>query len=261
MKLTAYVVDGHTIDIRPAPADRDWMDNIDQRFAYRCLPLTIANAHGWEILCAAGFIAVWDGGPALAAVTVTPDEGKISPALSHFGFGVLTFHVPCLFRTELGFDLMVSGPINRPKDAIAPLTGLIETDWSPYSFTMNWQFTRPKTAVRFEKGEPFCHIMPLRRGEIESVKPELRSLSDNPELKRQHDTWGPTAIASTSVSGSRAAKRKPRSGRSSTIAASCPTAKRPAPPIIARGSRSCRSRSREPVERTMRVSRAQRGTK
>jgi hypothetical protein len=43
--------------------------------------------------------------------------------------------------------------------------------------------------VRFEKGEPFCHIMPVRRGEIESVEPELCLLSDNPELKHQHDTW------------------------------------------------------------------------
>src|ERR1019366_2002778 len=148
-----------------------------------------ANAHGWEILCTAGFTAVWDGGRALDAVTVTPDDGGIAPALGHFGYGVLTFHVPCLFRTEAGFDLMVSGPINRPKDAIAPLTGLIETDWAPYSFTMNWQFTRPRTAVRLEKGEPFCNIMPVRRGEIEAVEPELRSLSENPELKRQHDTW------------------------------------------------------------------------
>ena len=31
MKLTAYVVDGHSIDIRPAPLERDWMDNTDQR--------------------------------------------------------------------------------------------------------------------------------------------------------------------------------------------------------------------------------------
>jgi len=189
MKLTAYVIDGHAIDIRPAPVGRDWMDNIDQRFAYRCLPLSIANAHGWEILCAVGFTAVWDGGRALDAVKVTTDAGGFAPAFGHFGFGVLTFHVPCLFRTEAGFDLMVSGPINRPKDAIAPLTGLIETDWSPYSFTMNWQFTRPQTAVRFEKGEPFCHIVPVRRGEVESVEPEIRSLSENAALKRQHDTW------------------------------------------------------------------------
>ena len=211
MKLTAYVADGHTIDIRPAPVDRDWMDNIDQRFAYRCLPLSIANAHGWEILCAAGFTAVWDGGRGLDAVKVTTDPGNIVPALSHFGFGVLTFHVPCLFRTDVGFDLMVSGPINRPKDAIAPLTGLIETDWSPYSFTMNWQFTRPQTAVRFEKGEPFCHIMPVRRGEIETVEPELRSLSENPELQRQHTEPGrqPQSIQRRSpAAGQRSASRE-----------------------------------------------------
>ena len=54
MKLTAYVLDGHSIDLRPAPADRPWMDATHERYAYRCLPLTIANAHGWEILCAEG---------------------------------------------------------------------------------------------------------------------------------------------------------------------------------------------------------------
>lgn len=189
MKLTAYVTDGHTIDIRPAPAERPWMDDTDNRHAYRCLPLTMANAHGWEILCAAGFSAIWTGGRGLDAVTVTPDVGAAEVALSHFGHGVLTFHVPCLFHTETGFDLMVSGPINRPKDSIAPLTGLIETDWSPYTFTMNWRFTRPWSAVQFQKGEPFCHIMPVRRGEIEAVEPELHKLSDNPELKRQHDAW------------------------------------------------------------------------
>jgi hypothetical protein len=99
MKLTAYVLDGHTIDIRPAPVDRDWMDKIDQRFAYRCLPLSIANAHGWEILCAAGFTAVWDGGRALDALMVITDDGDIALALSHFGFGVLTFHAHQTSRT------------------------------------------------------------------------------------------------------------------------------------------------------------------
>jgi hypothetical protein len=189
MKLTAYVIDDHTIDIRPAPVERDWMDFSDQRYAYRCLPLSIANAYGWEILCSSGFTANWNGGLGLDGVTVLPDPGTKAPALSHFGSGVLTFHVPCLFRTESGIDLMVGGPINRPKDGIAALTGVVETDWSPYSFTMNWMFTRVGAAVRFEKGEPFCHLMPVRRGDIESVEPELRRISQNPELKSGHETW------------------------------------------------------------------------
>ena len=54
-QLIAYVIDGHELRIRPAPVEREWMDDSDQRFAYRCLPLNIANAHGWEILCTPGF--------------------------------------------------------------------------------------------------------------------------------------------------------------------------------------------------------------
>jgi hypothetical protein len=84
---------------------------------------------------------------------------------------------------------VVQGPINRPKDAIAPLTGIVETDWAPYSFTMNWMFTRSDTLVRFEKDEPFCHIFPVQRGALENVTPVLRLLSDSHELQRQHSAW------------------------------------------------------------------------
>ena len=52
-ELTAYIIDGHELRIRPAPVERLWMDRTNERSAYRCLPLNIANAHGWEILCTA----------------------------------------------------------------------------------------------------------------------------------------------------------------------------------------------------------------
>jgi hypothetical protein len=189
MKLVAYVIDGHHVEIRPAPPERDWMDGSPQRFAYRCLPLNIANAHGWEILCPAAFTATWTGNPGIGEVQIQTGGKAEPPAVSHFGLGILTFHLPCLFRTERGFDLMVQGPINLPKDGIAPLSGVIETDWAPYSFTMNWQFTRPGTPVSFAQGEPFCHVFPVRRGELEAIEPELRLLSEEPDLKRQFDSW------------------------------------------------------------------------
>ncbi len=189
MKLIAYVIDGTTIDIRPAPIEREWMDVSNERFAYRCLPLNIANAHGWEILNPFGFNAIWNGGPQLDAITVIPDPGATSFPISHFGNATLTFHIPCLFQTEPGIDLMVQGPINRPKDGISALSGIVETDWAPYTFTMNWVFTRPGLTVRFERGEPFCHIFPVKRGELEDVHPQMQLLSCNPELKEQYDVW------------------------------------------------------------------------
>ena len=189
MELTAYTLGGHPLDIRPAPVERDWMEASDERFAYRCLPLNIANAHGWEILSPVGFKALWTGHKNKEGVRVFPDKGSEAPALGHFGQGMLTFHVACLFRTEPGYDLLVQGPVNAPKDAIAPLTGIVETDWALYTFTMNWKFTRTGTTVRFEKGEPFCHFFPVRRGEIESFAPQLKPLSANPDLNGQYQRW------------------------------------------------------------------------
>ncbi len=189
VELTAYAIDGHQVSIRPAPVGRDWMDATPERFAYRCLPLNIANGLGWEILSPSGFTAEWNGEPGFDCIKVTPDRGTTAMALSHFGSGVLTFHVSCLFRTSPGYDLVAQGPINRPKDGISALTGVIETDWSPFAFTMNWVFTRAHLPVRFEKGEPFCHIFPIERGMLEKMAPRMRVLSDNPELKRDHDAW------------------------------------------------------------------------
>ena len=84
-----------------------------------------------------------------------------------------------------GFDLIAQGPVNRPKDGISPLSEIIETDWAPYTFTMNWAFTRKGVPVHFKAGEPYCHIIPVRRGEIETFEPELRPISEQPELHQQ----------------------------------------------------------------------------
>src|SRR5277367_4965853 len=65
MDLICYLCPGWAPMIRPASATRDWMDGTQLSFAYRCLPLNIANAHGWEILSPVGFEAIWNGGPNL----------------------------------------------------------------------------------------------------------------------------------------------------------------------------------------------------
>jgi len=172
--------------IAAAPVERGWMDRSFRDvtgFAYRCLPLNMANAHGWMILNAAPFTAEWDGTAGLDGVRILSlSESEPLYAASHFGTGVLTFYVHALFRTEPGYDLMVTGPLNMPKDAIQPLTGLVETDWAPFTFTMNWIFTRKNTPVAFERDEPFCMIYPVTRGLLEAVEPEIRPMTSDPEV-------------------------------------------------------------------------------
>lgn len=189
--LIGYVHEGWAPLIRPAPATRPWMDATTERFAYRCLPLDIANAHGWEVLCPVGVEAVWDGGSGVDAVAIRPDVGSAAgkAPVSIFGNGVLTFHVEAIFRTPPGWNLYLSGSPNRWKDAIAPLSGVIETDWSPYTFTMNWRFTRPHQAVRFEVMEPIACFFPVARAVIETFVPTLKPLADDPATLERFEAW------------------------------------------------------------------------
>lgn len=186
MKLICYLLDRPQLDIKPAGLTRDWMENSIDRFAYRCLPLNIANTHGWEICCDATFQATWNGGTNIQDITIECENQ--APAITHFGSGVLTFHVPCVFRTEPGWNLMVMGPPNRPKRGLHALTGVIETDWSPYSFTMNWIFTEPNHTITFQKGEPFCFFFPVHTQSLDFT-PQFCDMRENHELLIQHTEW------------------------------------------------------------------------
>jgi hypothetical protein len=178
----------------PGRPDRDWMDAFTARHPYRCLPLSMANTTGWELLCPFGFEAEWDGGLGADAIRFTPDADATlfdHFAQSHFTHGIVTFHTGWLFRTPPGWALRASGVPNRFKHGLAALEGLVETDWLPYPFTMNWAFTAPGK-VRFEKDEPFCFIQPVEHRRIEAFEPVRTSLDDDADLARQYETWRET---------------------------------------------------------------------
>ena len=194
MKLECFALTGSPPEIVPARASRQWMDDFPDRHPYRCLPLAIANAHGWEILCSVGLVIEWHGGPRVEDLTMTagqplPDGRPLSDfCRSHFSNGIVTFHTDYIFRTEDGWDLLASGPFNAPKQDIYPLTGIIESSWLPYPFTMNWQFTRPGRIV-FEKDEPFCLVFPVAKQAVADCRPEIRDLAEDPELVCRHSAF------------------------------------------------------------------------
>ncbi|KLK91066.1 hypothetical protein AA309_22360 [Microvirga vignae] len=187
--MTCYRLKRNPPLIVPGGSERRWMDETVQRFAYRCTPLSIANASGWEILTPCAFSATWNGDPAPKGVTLqSPDNEHVRFARSHFGEGIITFEPGYLFRTNSGWAVWVRGTPNLVKDGIAPLDGLVETDWLPMSFTMNWRFTRPGT-VQFEAGEPFCFITLVPHAQLDSVGPRLASLDEDPDLKAAYVAW------------------------------------------------------------------------
>lgn len=189
LEITAYEVVENPPPIRTANRRREWMDDTQDRFAYRCLPLSIANQTGWEILSPAGFTARWNGKDGLDAISIKFDEAPSPLIGSHFGHGVLTFNLGYLFRTTKAHNLWVKGPTNQFKDGIAALEGIIETDWTPFTFTMNWQFTRKRLKVRFDKDEPICTILPYPRHYVSKFDARQKVINQHPKLYKQYVAW------------------------------------------------------------------------
>ncbi len=189
-KLIAYQIhEDDSAPIRAALRERKWMDDAINKFPYRCLPLVIANQYGWEILSTHHIRVRWDGTSAPEGLTIENLCGDgLLHAHSHFGSGIITFQIPFLFKTPDGWNLMVRGPMNNAKDGIAALDGVVETDWSHSTFTMNWRFTRACT-IEFVLGEPICHVFPIQRGVLENFQSECRMLESDPGLNKKFREW------------------------------------------------------------------------
>jgi hypothetical protein len=194
-KLKAYKINEIDVPIIPAIPRRPWM-TATHNFAYNCLPMNIANQLGWLLINPISFVAEWNGGESpsdLEIEVLNGDERYVGQTerflSSHFGFGIFTFNVPYLFRTPPGYNLMVRGPANFLNAGVQALEGVVETDWLDATFTMNWRITIPHYAVNFQRGEPICMIMPVKRGETESFETEIVALKDDQEQYDRYNTW------------------------------------------------------------------------
>jgi len=203
MELVAYRLYSKEIcdlfDLSPSKRHRDWMDATPDKFAYRCLPLAIANQLGWSLSCPISFDAIWDGSSALNGVVFEFDKSDAGIQLDwsayiscHFGSGIITFSLPFIFRTSPGCGLYIRGAPNHIKPGASALDAFVETDWHDLTFTMNWKITEPNRRIRFTKGEPICSILPLSIGGYEQISPATMAIQEYASLHQ--------ALASKSAS-------------------------------------------------------------
>jgi hypothetical protein len=194
MVVKLHALTEHPPEVRPARAKRQWMDDFQDRHAYRCLPLSIANVFGWEVLCPIPLEIRWNGGMAVEDIEVIglkelPGAAPVDHfCRSNFSRGIITFHLDYVIETEPDWVLLATGPFNDPKPTAAPLTGIIESDWLPYPFTMNWQLTQPGI-TRFDESEPFCFFLPVPKRVLSNTELQIHRLADDPELEARHNQF------------------------------------------------------------------------
>lgn len=160
------------LTIEPAGMKRKWMDETNQEYAYRCLPLNIANQHGWAIYLNQDVVAKWDG------EKIDIPSNCYDMAVSHFGHGILSFSLPFLVRLDPGYNLYITGAPNHHIKGVHPCTGIFEADWAPYSFTMNWRFESKNEYITFSQKDPICFFFPVKRDLVPNTVTKMSKLED-----------------------------------------------------------------------------------
>lgn len=181
------------------PKTRIWMDETNYH-AYKCLPLNVANRFGWEILNPIKFDAIWNGDRECGGETIKfnfyPENEEENNLIneniisSHFGNGIITFSaLNFILKTNKNTNIFVKGPTNYFKYNAQALEAIIETDWLPYPFTINWKIIKPNEMVIFERHEPLASFFPIPRNYIESFKTEDVQLKKDDKLFVEHEKW------------------------------------------------------------------------
>jgi hypothetical protein len=177
---------GEGWSLRPAPSRRPWMDA--QPFAYQCPPLVLSNQWGWQVLCPVDLTVEWDGSRDRSGLRVEVEPTYVGAVKSQFGDGIVTFSPPWLFRTSPGWDLMLNGPTNHWKVNCAPLSGVVETWWLPYTFTINWKIVEPGR-VTFDRGEPLGQLIPVPHGSFRGAQAVEAPIGSDPAAAMEMERW------------------------------------------------------------------------
>ncbi len=180
-------------ELIPAAPQRGWMDETHVRFAYRCLPLSMANQSGWAVSCPLDFEAVWDGGGPEGVIFTSPDAAaaeRYAPYIgSRYGHGIVSIQIPYTFRTSPGYGLLVRGPANGYVMGAHPLDLFLDSSQGDTAFTLDWRLEQPGRPAAFAKGQPLCQLVPYPLDLLEALQPKFLPIGSDPGLQERFARW------------------------------------------------------------------------
>ena len=169
-------------EIEPMNMQRDWMHQSYKKFAYKCLPLGIANQYGWQVISPTDFSVSWFGGTKMSDVQIEVEDPEYERYFnSHFGESTFTLNLDFIIKTPENYSIYIRGVPNKPYGVVRPLDAIVETDWLPFTFTYNFLFMEPGT-VNFKKGEPLFCFFPIERATVENFEIVNKSIEEYPDL-------------------------------------------------------------------------------
>lgn len=170
MQIKLYPNETNRLAVEPAKKMRDWMN--DNVHSYRCVPLSVANQIGWDIILDRKVVIAWNGNNSREDIMVI--EGQES-AKSHFGSGTITLDIGYTWHTPENTQLLIMPvPNDDNYNRFQSLTALVETDRLKYPWFLTIRMVN-KGYTTIEAGTKLCRVIPITIGNYEDISIKIEN--------------------------------------------------------------------------------------
>lgn len=183
IKLSAEQSDYSKILISPMSVKRDWMDQTQEKHAYKCFPVTQANMIGWNLSFSEDISFIWNGINDTSSENINIIEGK---AFSYSGRGqsTVSFITGITFRSQEKISLLTINPVNYFNDKFETVSSLISTSWYDSPFPLAIKAREANKEITIKAGEIVATIVPVSLSSMDNTSIDIFNYLD-PERKRQ----------------------------------------------------------------------------
>ena len=180
--ITVHKHKDHRVKIEQTQLKRDWMDETDNKHAYKCFPVSLVNTFGWSISFLDDIELIWDG-----VSDTTPDHVKILSAGDNVcstsrGNATVSFYTGLFFRTEENVSILSIVPPNYFIDGATPFTSVISTSFYDDAYPVAWRITRPNHAIRIPAGTPVATLIPISIGDLSHIELDIYNKEFDPRV-------------------------------------------------------------------------------
>lgn len=168
---------GALFDIQPMSIKRNWMDVTSEKHAYRCFPVTQANAIGWSLSCVEDIEFTWDG--------INDQSGDhieiFSPSGSYSGRGQssVSFNTGLVFKTKPDVSILTINPVNYFDENFETMSSLISTSFYDNPLPLAIKAKKPNERVVIKAGTPIATIIPISLTNLNNTTIDIVNYEDN----------------------------------------------------------------------------------
>lgn len=179
--ITVYKRPGHRVKIEQTKIQRDWMDATDDRHAYKCFPISLANGIGYSISFLDDIEFIWDG-----ISDGSSDHVKIiksGPNICHpaRGNATISFNTELFFKTDKNTSLLSIAPPNYFIDGAIPFTSLISSSFYESPLPTAWRITKPNSNILIPAETPIITVIPISLSRMTEIELNIYDKPYDPE--------------------------------------------------------------------------------